>query len=187
MTINNDGYKEILDAACIYSNVECDGKKIDYGVTTDSGNSTLMLIDGNKVDVTPKTSLECVGEKVQDNEPAKTIQATNGNIQLEAKNGDIILKAKNIRIVAEDGSGEITITSTKIISINAPYIKQNGTNITVTASGNVETFGNTISSSAQIKNCSMSSVDMTQGSFLGQASSGLKGLKKFFKDCFGVG
>ena len=187
MTINNDGYKEILDTACIYSNVECDGKKIDYGVTTDSGNSTLMLTDGNKVDVTPKTSLECVGERVQDNEPAKTIQATNGNIQLEAKNGDIILKAKNIRIVAEDGSGEVTINSTKIISINAPYIKENATNITMTASGNVETFGNNIASSAQILNDAGSSVDMVQGSLLGKAFSGLKGLKKFFKDCFGVG
>ena len=187
MTINNDGFKEILDSACIYSGVECSGKKIDYGVTTDGGNSTLMLTDGNKVDVTPKTSLECVGERVQDNEPAKTIQATNGNIQLEAKNGDIILKAKNIRIVAEDGSGEITITSTKIISLNAPYIKQNGTNITIAASGNIETFGNTISSSAQILNTSGTSTDAIQGSLLGGKLSGLKGLKKFFKDCFGVG
>lgn len=178
---------ETLSSAKIYSNVEYQDAILDYGITTDGGNATLMQQDGTRVENTPKTSFEYVGDKVQSEEPAKIIYAKNGNIHLEATNGDIILKAKNIRIVAEDGSGEITINSTKIIDIRAPYIKENATNITVTAAGNIESLSGTISGSAQIQNTSGSSTDLLQGSFLGQIFSGLQGLKKFFKDCLGIG
>lgn len=184
---NNNFDVETFTKARTYSGVECQGKVIDYGITTDGGNATLLQGDGVRVETTPKTSYEHVGHSAKVDEPAKAIYAKNGNIHLEASNGDIIIKAKNIRIVAEDGSGEITITSTKIIDMRAPYIKQNGTNITMTASGNMEMFANTVSSSAQISNNSGTSTDALQGSFLGGILSGLKGLKKFFKECFNIG
>lgn len=178
---------ETLSKVAFHSGIFCGDNLIDYATTTDGGNSTIMQNDGTRIERTPKTAFEYVGDKVQDNEPAKIIYAKNGNIHLEASNGDIIIKAKNIRILAEDGSGEITINSTKIIDIRAPYLKENATNITVTASGNLETFAGTKTGSAQIQNSDGSSVDLLQGSFLGKAFSGLQSLKKFFKECFNIG
>jgi hypothetical protein len=185
---NQRGYDlETLAAAKIYSNVNYGNYQVEYGVTTDNGNAMMMQSDGVKVEVTPNTSYEYVGNTCKEDQPGKIILAKNGNIHLEAQNGDIILKAKNIRIVAEDGSGEITLNSGKIIEIRAPSIRENGTNITVAGSGNLETMAGTKSGSAQIQNSDGSSVDLVQGSFLGQAFSGLQSLKKFFKDCLGIG
>jgi hypothetical protein len=183
-TNNQKGYDlENLASAKIYSNLNYNNFSVDYGITTDGGNSILLQKDGNRVDVSLNTYYENVGYNCVDGEPAKIIYAKNGNIHLEAANGDIILKAKNIRIVAEDGSGEITINSGKIIDIKAPAIKESGTNITVVASGNLETIAGTKSGSAQIQNQDGSSTDLLQGSFLGSIMSGLQGLKKFFDDC----
>lgn len=183
---NNNFDAETLAKAKTYSGVECNGKVIDYGVTTDGGNTTLFQNDGTRVETTPKTSYEHVGHSAKVDEPSKIIFAKNGNIHLEASNGDIIIKAKNLRIIADDVSGEITINSTKIIDIRAPYIKESATNLTMTTAGNMELFGNTITKSAQIQNSDGSSIDLLQGSFLGQVFSGFKGLKKFFKECFGI-
>jgi len=183
MTQNNEGYDiETLAAAKVYSNVSQDGNVIEYGLTTDGGNVQLMQKDGKRIEVVPSTSCEYVGKQCNVGEPGKVILVENGNLHLEAQNGDIILKARNIRIVAEDGSGEITINSGKIIDIRAPYIKENGTNITVTATGNLETLAGTKSSSAQILNADSSATDLLQGSFFGQILSGLQSLKKFFQN-----
>lgn len=177
---------ETLSTAKIYSNIKYNNFSVDYGVTTDSGNATMMQNDGKRVEVTPTTSYEYVGDSCIEGEPAKIIYAKNGDIYLDAPAGNIILRAKNIRIVAEDGSGEITMNSGKIIDFKAPSIKENGTNITVVAPGNSETIVGTKSGSAQVQNQDGSSTDLLQGSFLGSILSGLQNLKKFFEDC-GVG
>lgn len=183
---NQRGYDlETLAAAKIYSNVRHDEFVVEYGVSTDGGCAEMLQEDGNRVEVVPGTSYEYVGNKTSDKSPAKIILAKNGNIHLEAQNGDIILKARNIRIIAEDGSGEVTLNSGKTIEIKAPNIKESGTNVTTTAPGNLGTFSGTKSGNAQIKNCDGSSTDLLQGSFLGQASSALQSLKKFFNDCLG--
>lgn len=183
-TSTNKGYDlENLSCAKLYSGVDYGNFSVDYGITTDGGNSSFFQKDGKRVEVTPYTYYENVGNNCVAGEPAKIIYAKNGNIHLEAANGDIILKAKNIRIVAEDGSGEVTINSGKIVDIRAPSIKENGTNITVVASGNSETIAGTKSGSAQIQNQDGSSTDLLQGSFLGNIMSGLQSLKKFFDDC----
>lgn len=179
---NQRGYDiETLAAAKIYSNVRHNDYVVEYGVTTDGGNAEMLQEDGNRVEVVPKTSYEHVGDKVNQSEPAKIILAKNGNIQLEAQNGDIILKARNIRIVAEDGSGEVTINSGKTIEVRAPNIKETGTNITVTAPGNLETITGTNSTNSQIQNQDGSSTDLFQGTFLGKIFSGLESIRKFFK------
>lgn len=175
---------ETLASAKVYSNIYYKDFNVDYGITTDGGNTQMMQADGKRVEVVPSTSYEYVGENCNENEPGKIIFAKNGNIHLEASNGDIILKAKNIRIIAEDGSGEITINSGKIIDIRAPYVKENATNMTVAVSGNLDTLAGTKSDSAQIQNDSSSSTDLLQGSFLGGIFSSLKSLQKFFKECF---
>jgi len=181
---DNSGYDlENLAAAKLYSNIKYSNFSVDYGITTDGGNSVFLQRDGNRVEVCPNTYYENIGYNCSAGEPAKIIYARNGNIHLEAANGDIILKAKNIRIVAEDGSGEITINSGKIVDIRAPIIKENGTNITTIASGNFETISGTKSGSAQIQNQDGSSTDLLLGSFLGPLLGGLHSLKKFFDDC----
>lgn len=188
MNEQNSGYDiETLTSAKLYSNVNYRDNTVDYGVTTDGGNAVFLQKDGKRNEYVPSTSYELVGDKCNDNEPGKVIIAKNGNIHLEAQNGDIILKAKNIRIVAEDGSGEVTLNSGKIVEIKAPYIKENSTNMAVTASGNYETLTGTKSGMSQIDNKDGSSTDLLQGTFLGQIFSGLQSLQKFFKDCFGDG
>jgi hypothetical protein len=173
---------ETLAAAKIYSNVKCENISADYGVTTDSGHVELSLEDGKKVEVVPSTYYEHVGQNCNQEEPAKIIFAKNGNIHLEAQNGDIVLKARNIRIVAEDGSGEITLNSGKIIKIKAPSTNIAGTNVTTTAPGNLETIAGTVSSGAQIQNQSGSATDLLQGSFLGSIMKVLSSVEKFFKE-----
>jgi hypothetical protein len=181
---NLRGYDlENLASAKIYSNINYDNFSIDYGVTTDGGASVFLQKDGKKVEVIPSTYYEYVGETCNDGEPAKIIYAYNGDIYLDAPNGDIIIRAKNVRIVAQDGSGEVTVQSGKIIDLRAPAIKENATNITVAAPGNLETMVGTKSGSAQIQNQDGSSTDLLQGSFLGGILSGLQNLKKFFNDC----
>ena len=183
---NQRGYDlETLAAAKIYSNVRHDEFVVEYGVSTDGGCAEMLQEDGNRVEVVPGTSYEYVGNKTIDKSPAKIILAKNGNIQLEAQNGDIILKARNIRIIAEDGSGEVTITSGKTVEIRAPNIKESGTNVTTTAPGNLGTFSGTKSGNAQSQNDDGSATDLLSGSFLGGTFSGLQSLKKFFNDCLG--
>lgn len=183
MSENKTPFIETLANAKIYSNVECEGIKIDYGITTDGGITDSMQADGKRVQYTPGTSYEYVGNKTKTKEPAKIILAENGNIHLEAENGDIILKAKNIRIVAEDGSGEVTINSGKILELRAPILKENSTNKTSTTSGNSEELSGTKSDNSQVSNQTGTATDAEQGSFLGKIFSGFKSLKKFFADC----
>ena len=61
--------------------------------------------------------------RVKDKEPAKVIYARNGDIHFEAPNGQITLKAKNIRLVSQDGNGEVTIQAGKTIEIDGPTAK----------------------------------------------------------------
>lgn len=185
MTQNNPrGYEiETHISSKIYHNVKYDDFFVDYGITTDGGNSTFYQRDGKRVEVIPTTYYEYVGDSCSDGEPAKIIYAKNGDIYLDAPNGDIVIRARNIRIVAQDGSGEITLNSGKIIDMNSPLIKENATNITVVAPGNYETIVGTKSGSAQIQNQDGTSIDLVQGSFIGNILSGLQNLKKFFNDC----
>lgn len=182
---NQRGYDiETFATAKTYSNVKCGNHTVDYGITTDNGIAQLLQNDGKKVEVVPSTSYEYVGEKCNEKEPAKIIYAKNGDIYLDAPFGDIIIRARNIRIVAEDGSGEITLNSGKTVEFKAPNIKESGTNVTVSATGNVEVFAGTKSGAAQISNQDGSSVDLLQGSFLGKLFGNLQSLKKFFEECF---
>lgn len=175
---------ETLDKAKIYSNVKYPNLEIDihYGVATDSGIVDTMQADGKRVQYSPGTSYEYVGDKTKEKEPAKIIIAENGNIHFEAENGDIILKAKNIRIVAEDGSGEVTINSGKILELRAPILKESSTNSTSTTSANREELSGTKSDNSQVSNQTGTATDAEQGSFLGRLFSGFKSLKKFFTD-----
>lgn len=170
---------ETLAAAKIYSNVETQGVISDYAITTDDGHMLQMRETGDRVDFSPKSSEEYVGEKCQEGEIAKLIYAKNGNIYLDAPSGDIVLRAKNVRIVAQDGNGEVTIRSGKIVEFSGPIVRTKGTDVTVTATKSVDIMGSTVDSTASVAVTSSSLSDITQGSFVGAILSGLTKLKQF--------
>lgn len=167
------------------------GKTVEWGVVTNGGpeadvNSTFLCSDGDRVETTSKTSTEVtgvgkVGTRCQPGEPSKVIIAQSGDIVLDAKNGDVIIKARNIRIVAEDGSGEITLRSGKIVEINAPVSNIKGTNVNVTATSKVTQLGQFVEGAAGVQNSSATLTDATQGSFIGAALGVISNLKKFLQ------
>jgi hypothetical protein len=154
---------------------------IDYAVATDHGQGFSYTQEGNKYDVTNQVSYDLSGcdtkNPIPSGQPSKVIRAKTGNISIEALSGDIILRAKNIRIIAEDGSGEVTIQSGKNITIKGPVANIDSTNVNVSAKnniglggGSVETFGKT--SVSQVKGTDV---------FLEPINSFLSGAYKWFK------
>jgi hypothetical protein len=158
-----------------------DGKYIEYAVSTDGGQGFSYTQEGNKWDVCNQVSYELSGidpqNPVPPGQPAKLIRTVHGDIVLEALGGDLILKANNIRIVASDGSGEVTIQSGKNITIKGPIANIDSTNVNVSAKnsigmggGSVETFGKV--SSSQLKGTDV---------FLEPINSFLSGAYKWIK------
>jgi len=169
----------------IYGGVESEtyGKTIEWGVATNGGptndvQSIFLCDDGDKIETTPRTSMEVVGAKCSDKEPAKIIYAKNGDIEIRAPGGQITLVAKNIRIVAEDGSGEITLKSNKIIQTDSPVTKVVGTNVDILGTSQVSTMGEFVESAGGSQASSGTITDLTKGSFIGGI---LKALTKFEK------
>jgi len=157
------------------------GKKCSYSVITDESAGFTYYRDGDKSDITLRTSTEVCGLDCQEKEPAKSIIAKNGDIVLEAPNGQITLKAKNIRIMAQDGSGELTLQAGKIVEMDAPASRVKGTNIDIAATNSTSLLGNYVESAAGVQQSSASLVDVFQGSFIGQILNSLGNLKKFLK------
>ena len=98
-------------------------KKVQYSMITDSHNGFTYFENGDKGEIISGSSTEKVGMNVNSKEPAKVIYAANGDIVFEAPGGQITLKAKNIRIIAEDGEGEITLQAGKILEADAQLLE----------------------------------------------------------------
>lgn len=158
-----------------------DGKPLDYSLITDEGQGFQYTKEGNKLDACNKTSYEICGEQCNDGEPAKVIKAKSGNIVIEALGGDIILKARNIRIVAVDGSGEITINSNKQVSIQAPIQSFKGTNMNTVMSNGISFGALTIDSTGLMQNSSNTGTEEQQSSVLSQLLGVVKKFKSFFE------
>lgn len=163
------------------SGVYIEGREVGYSLITDEACGYTYYKDGGKEEVVLGTSLEVCGHTVKDKEPGKLIYAKNGDIVLEAPNGQITLKARNIRILGQDGDGEVTIQAGKIAEIDAPTSRMKGTNIDVTGKNSVNMIGNYVESAAGVQQSSSSLVDIFQGSFIGQLLNSLGNLKKFLK------
>jgi|TARA_R100000030_G_C3248670_1_gene122402 hypothetical protein len=168
------GYRE-------QSGVYIEGREVGYSLITDEGVGYTYYKDGGKEDVVLETSLEVCGRRVKDKEPAKVIYARNGDIHFEAPNGQITLKAKNIRLVSQDGDGEVTIQAGKTIEIDGPTARVKGTNVDITGKNSVNMIGNYVESAAGVQQSSASLVDIFQGSFIGQLLNSLGNLKKFLQ------
>jgi len=161
------------------------GKPIDYAVYTDYGQGFQYTQEGNKFDHCWKTSYELCGEDVQENEPAKIIRADNGNILIEALNGEVVIRAKNIRLVAQDGSGEVTITSAKHFSVNAPVQNFKGSVSNTVMSNSVSTGALAVDSRGEIQNSATSGSEDTEGSLLTQLLKISQKFKDWISKCTG--
>jgi len=157
------------------------GKEVGYGMITDQHTGYTYFKDGDLHTVALKTSLEVCGRYTQEKEPAKVIYARQGDIVFEAPNGQITLKARNVRILGEDGEGEVTIQAGKTVEIDGPTARVKGTNVDITASSSASVIGSYVDAAAGVQQSSASLTDIFQGSFIGQILNSLGNLKKFLK------
>ena len=188
MTEQNREDLEVHKNYKIYGGIESEvyGKTIEWGVATNGGptndvQSIFLCDDGDKIETTPRTSMEVVGGKCSDKEPAKVIYAKNGDIEIRAPGGQITLVAKNIRIIAEDGSGEITLKSNKIIQTDAPSTKVLGTNVDIAANSQATVMGEYVESAGGIQASSGTVTDAFKGSFIGGILKSLTKFEQFIK------
>lgn len=165
--------------------VDAADKKIDFAIFTDNGQGFEYTQEGNKLDKCNKTSYEICGIDVNEKEPAKIIRAENGNIILDAQNGEIIIRAKNIRIVAQDGSGEVTITSAKQFSVNAPIQNFKGSTSNTVMSNSVSSGALAVDSRGEIQNSATSGSEDTEGSLLTQLLKISQKFKDWISKCTG--
>jgi len=156
-------------------------RKIDYAVFTDNAQGFEYTQDGQKLDVCRGTSLEICGvdeKSVQEGQPGKIIDAKNGDIIIQALSGDITLKARNIRIVALDGSGEVTINAAKQIHTNAPITSIKGGISNTVMTNSASTGALSTDTTGVMQNSQSSGAEECEGSIL----SKLLSLAKKFKD-----
>lgn len=171
---------------CIKSGTtDAAGKKVDFAIFTDNGQGFEYTQEGVKFDKCNKTSYELCGIDAGEKEPAKIIKASNGNIILDAPNGEIIIRAKNIRIVAQDGSGEVTITSAKHFSVNAPLQNFKGTSSNTVMSNSASTGALAVDSRGEIQNSATSGSEDCEGSLLTQLLKISQKFKEWISKCTG--
>ena len=152
---------------------------IDYSVTTDAGQGFQYTLDGNKYDVCNKTSMEVCGILGQENVPAKVIRADIGDIILEALSGEIVLRARSIRIVAQDGSGEVTINAGKNITIKGPIANIDATNLNLSGKNNVSVGAGAYESFGKVSQSEVKGTELIQEPINSFLSGAIKWLKFF--------
>lgn len=157
------------------------GKEISYSMITDEGTGFRYYKTGDYWNINDRSSVERCGIRLNDKEVAKLIQADNGDIEIRAPGGQITLMAKNIRIVAEDGDGEITLQAGKILEADAPTSRVKGTNVDITAVSGAQVMGSYADMTAGVQQSSSSLTDITQGSFVGAVLNVLGNIKKYLE------
>lgn len=157
-------------------------RSIDYAVFTDSGQGFEYTKEGIKIDVCKGTSLEVTGIDVKEGEPGKIIDAKGGDIIIQALDGDITLKARNIRIVALDGSGEITLNAGKQIHTNAPITSMKGAISNTVMTNSASTGALTTDTTGVMQNTQSSGAEEGEGSILSKLLSLAKKFQKFLEE-----
>jgi hypothetical protein len=156
-------------------------RPIDYAVFTDNGQGFEYTQDGQKIDVCRKTSLEISGLDVSEGEFGKIIDAKGGDILIQALNGDITLKARNIRIVALDGSGEVTINAGKQIHTNAPITSIKGGIQNTVMTNSASTGALSTDTTGVMQNTAQSGAEECEGSLLTKLLSIAKKFQQFLE------
>jgi hypothetical protein len=155
------------------------GIPIDISIITDLGQGFTYSQNGNKFESCNQTSYESVGWTAQDKQPAKVIRAEKGDIVFEAITGDIILRANNIRIIAKDGSGEVTISSNKNITISAPIVNTDSTNVNISGKNNVSVGAGAFESFGKVSQSEVKGTEIVLEPINSLLSGAYKWLKLF--------
>lgn len=162
------------------------GEKIDYAVFTDNGQGFEYTVEGNYYERCDKTSYElCGGEITDDKQPAKVIRASNGNINIEAPGGEVIIRAKSIRLIAQDGQGEVTITSLKQFNVTSPVQTYKGAVSNAVLSNSFSVGAQAVDTTGNVQNTSSSGGDDTESSILNKLLKINDKFKTFLKACLG--
>lgn len=156
------------------------GKTIDYAVFTDNGQGFSFTTDGEHKQQCRKTSYELCGLDGEKGEPAKVIRAKKGNIVIEAMDGDIVIRANNIRLVGLDGNSEVTITSGKHFSVNAPIQSHKGTVANTVMSNSLSIGAQAVDTNGNIQNASNNGAEEGQSSILSRILGVVKKFGSFF-------
>lgn len=146
--------------------VDAAGRIIDYAMFTDNGQGFEYTMDGQYMQKCDKTSYELCGIDNQEKEPAKIIRAKRGDIVIEAMDGDIILRGRNIRVVALDGTGEVTVVSGKHFSVNAPVQNFKGSNSNTVMSNSASIGAQATDTTGNMQNSQTSGAEDSEGSIL---------------------
>lgn len=156
-------------------------RKIDYAVFTDYGQGFEFTQDGQHMQTCNKTSYDLSGIDGKDGEPAKIIRAKKGDIIIEAMDGDIILRGKNIRIVALDGSGEVTVVSGKHFAVNAPVHSMKGSISNTVMSNSASVGAQATDTTGNMQNSQSSGAEEGEGSLLSKLLSLAKKFQQFLE------
>ena len=152
----------------------------DYTMFTDEGQGIAWYKNGLHRLVTNGCSYETVGVgkrgEQKENQPAKLICASTGNICLECQDGDVLVKGRNIRFEAEN---ELTLVSSKHISLDCSVLNLKGTNTNVLATHRVSQGANFLEAEGGAGNESGTSTDAIKGGFLGKIIKAFGRFKDF--------
>ena len=152
----------------------------DYTMFTDEGQGIAWYKNGLHRLVTNGCSYETVGVgkrgEQKENQPAKLICASTGNICLECQDGDVLIKGRNIRFEAEN---ELTLVSSKHISLDCSVLNLKGTNTNILATQRLSQGANFLEAEGGAGNESGTSTDAIKGCFLGKIIKAFGRFKDF--------
>ena len=152
----------------------------DYTMFTDEGQGIAWYKNGLHRLVTNGCSYETVGVgkrgEQKENQPAKLICASTGNICLECQDGDVLIKGRNIRFEAEN---ELTLVSSKHISLDCSVLNLKGTNTNILATQRLSQGANFLEAEGGAGNESGTSTDAIKGGFLGKIIKAFGRFKDF--------
>jgi hypothetical protein len=155
------------------------GEVDDLAIITDNTQGFEYTVDGNKYDRCNATSYETCGWKGQDKVPSKIIRAIKGDIVIEALDGDIVLKGLNVRLVSTDGSGEITLTSLKNVTVKSPIAHIDGTNVNISGKNNLSLGGGSTELFGKMSQSEVKGTDVILEPINAFLSGAIKWLKLF--------
>ena len=110
----------------------------EFIISTDQ-NQGIQFYEKGNAKMLANNSVEIVaGKNNKDSSTfAITLDAKSGNILISCPDGDLILEGANVQIKAKDADGDVSITSPKTLSLNAPEVNLKGTKTNVTATSDM--------------------------------------------------
>ena len=110
----------------------------EFIISTDQ-NQGIQFYEKGNAKMLANNSVEIVaGKNNKDSKTfAITLDAKSGNILISCPDGDLILEGANVQIKAKDADGDVSITSPKTLSLNAPEVNLKGTKTNVTATSDM--------------------------------------------------